>query len=215
MVWKGTLGSIPIIGTQLERKGVAKTLKLVVLGTPFTVNGRNTLTGHKDDGLKVVPSVVSSIPDLADVELTTVSTPHASFYIHAIQKTYIINKKHPKNITIYTLSSLHEVPDPITLLGLISVDDIRLGGGTARMSTPEVCVAPRFLIVSCDIIGALVRLHISTTLLTDTLNRLVGCTMVQVGTVVGGNGRLAKVMEVPTSPFVTTVFILMGIPAYS
>ena len=75
MVWKGTLGSIPIIGTQLERKGVAKILKLVVLGTSFTVNGRNTLTRHKDDGLKVVPSVVSSIPDLADVELTTVSTP--------------------------------------------------------------------------------------------------------------------------------------------
>ena len=69
------------------------------------------------------------------------------------------------------------------------------------MSTPEVCVAPRLLIVSCDITGTLVWLHISIMMLTDMLDRLVACSVVKVGTVVGDYSGLAKVMEASTLPY--------------
>ena len=60
------------------------------------------------------------------------------------------------------------------------------------MSTPEVGLGSRLLIVPRGLTGAFVWLSISIMLFTHTFARLVAYTVVQVSTVVGDNGGLAK-----------------------
>ena len=71
------------------------------------------------------------------------------------------------------------------------------------MSAPRVGLVPTLLNISCDVTHTFMRLSVLAMLI-DTLGRVV-----QIGTMIGVNGRLAKVFEVSLSLFITALLTII------